>query len=216
MISPLNIFSHAARVRKKTEQQLEMYSKPSVSFFVLILLSTAIATFGLILDSASVIIGAMVVAPLLTPIFAFSLALIILRTKQVFQSLLLLFAGTVLSIGISFICAYTVSFIDGTPLAFNEEILSRTDPNFLYFLVALVSGMAGAYTYAKPNLKESIAGIAIAVALVPPLAVTGIGIAGNNVHVFLSSLLLYTSNLLGISFGSILIFILLGFGKEIE
>ncbi len=95
------------------------------------------------------------------------------------------------------------------------EILSRTHSNLLFFLVALFSGMAGSYAYAKPKVLSSITGIAISVALVPPLAVTGLGIATQQLNLSQESFILYLFNLSGICFGSIIMFLILGFGKDI-
>lgn len=186
-----------------------------MNYFVLIALSAAIATFGLALDNTSIVIGAMVVAPLITPVFAFSLGLILFRMKNVAKSFLSLFFGTLAGLCVSILMAMVVILINGN-FALGSEVLGRTEPNLLFFLVAFLSGIAGAYAYGRPQVLESITGIAISVAIVPPLAVTGIGIALQNYHLMQTSFLLYAFNLLGIAFGSIVTFVALGFGKDIE
>lgn len=208
------IFSPAVRIRKKTEARLEQYNQPSLSYFLLIILSSAIATAGLLLDNTSIVIGAMVVAPLITPIFGFALSFIVLKWRRMFISLGMLLSGTISAILISTVLAGLVTLVDGKSIMLTSEIISRTEPNLLYFLVALFSGMAGAYAYAKPDVLASLPGIAISVAVIPPLAVAGIGIVLTNFELVTQSLLLYGFNLAGILFGSLIIFLSFGFGSE--
>ncbi|MCB9798443.1 TIGR00341 family protein [Candidatus Nomurabacteria bacterium] len=212
---PFSFFSENNRIRRQAEKKLNEYNRPSMNYFVLIALSAAIATFGLALDNTSIVIGAMVVAPLITPVFAFSLGLILFRMKNVAKSFLSLFFGTLAGLCVSILMAMVVILINGN-FALGSEVLGRTEPNLLFFLVAFLSGIAGAYAYGRPQVLESITGIAISVAIVPPLAVTGIGIALQNYHLMQTSFLLYAFNLLGIAFGSIVTFVALGFGKDIE
>ncbi|PSO45074.1 MAG: hypothetical protein BRC22_01550 [Parcubacteria group bacterium QH_9_35_7] len=106
-----------------------------------------------------------------------------------------------------------VEFVTADPIKITEEIISRIEPNLLHLLVAIFSGMVGAYAYSKQDLSERIVGIAISVALIPPLAVVGLGIVINDPQIWQGSSLLYLTNLAGIIFGSIVMFTLLGFGK---
>lgn len=195
---------------------MESYTHPSVSFFVLIICAAIIATAGLILDNAAIIIGAMVVAPLITPLFGLSLGLILFRGKQIWYSILLLFSGTVMGIAASFLITKLVVLIEGIPITLTDEIFARSESHLLFFIVALMSGIAGAYSYAKPHLYGAIAGVAMSVALIPPLAVAGIGLAMQDWVLTDGSMYLYSINLAGILFGSILLFITLGFGGEEE
>ncbi len=210
----LELFSHGARLRRKTKAHLEEYSSPSYSFFLLILLSSAIATLGLLLNNTAIVIGAMVVAPLITPIFGFSLSLLIFQLKKMTSTLLMLFSGTLIAITIAALLGFFMTFIEGHTLSLNAEILIRIKPDFMFFLVALFSGIAGSYAYAKPEKIAAIAGIAISVALIPPLAVCGLGIVFSDWNLVSQSLLLYGFNLSGICLGSIITFLFLGFGKE--
>lgn len=208
--------SHTIRLREKTEKRLENYTRPTKNFFILISLSTAIIVLGLLLDNIAVIIGGMVVAPLITPIFGFSLGLILLKIKKVAISLYSLGLGTLLSIVVATSIAYLMILIEGKKILLTTEILTRTEPNILFFLIAFFSGMAGAYAYTHERIPERITGIAISVAIIPPLAVMGIGLAMIDSHLITQSFLLYLFNLLGICFGSVIMFVLMGFGKNIE
>jgi len=211
-----NIFSSSARIRSHAQKQLEKYSSPSRDFFTLIILSSAIVSFGLILDNSAIIIGGMVVAPLITPIFGFSLNILILRFKELGKSLLSILLGTLSAIIISILIGYLTNFIDESSLKATSEIISRVKPDIFYFLVALLSGLAGSYAYVSEKISASITGIAISVALIPPLAVAGLSIAMQNWNHLESSLILYMLNLVGIFFGSTIMFIILGFGHDIE
>lgn len=215
-MSLLTFFSEDSRLRRKLTAQMETYTEPSVSFFVLIGCAAVIAAAGLILDNAAIIIGAMVVAPLITPLFGLSLGLILFRWKQVWDSLVLLLGGTLLGIAASYLIAELVVLIEGIPIELTDEIFARTESHLLFFIVALMSGIAGAYSYAKPHLYGAIAGVAMSVALIPPLAVAGIGLAMQDWVLTQGSVYLYIINLAGILFGSILLFITLGFGGEEE
>jgi len=208
--------SQAAHLRKKTERQLETHMPPSGSFFLLIALASAIAAIGLLLDDSAIIIGAMVVAPLVTPVFGFSLRILAFKIRLASVSLGFVFIGTILGIFVAAMIGYLVILIEGNTFSVTGEIISRTRPNILYFLVALFSGMAGAYAYSRPKILESITGIAISVAIIPPLAVAGIEVAAGEWSLVTQSLLLYFFNLAGIIFGSIIMFVVLGFGKEIK
>ncbi len=210
------ITSHTNRLRKKTEKRLDEYSSPSVEFFVLIGLSAALAVTGLALDNTAVVIGAMVVAPLITPIFGFSLGLLVIRIRRITKSLMTTALGSLFAVVSATLITKVIIVLEGTGIEFTNEIVSRTEPNLLFFFVALFSGLAGAYTYAKPKLSERVAGIAIAVALIPPLAVIGIAVAQELWNIAYQSMLLYLFNLAGIIFGSVIMFVLLGFGRDIE
>ena len=211
-----HLTSQTVRLRRRTEARLDEYNKPSQDFFVLISLASSLAVLGLALDNAAIVIGAMVVAPIITPIFGFSLGLIVARAKRVTVSLTTLLLGTLLSIVVTTITGLVVMFVEETGITVTDEILARAEPDLLFFLVAFVSGLIGAYAYARHDVAERIAGIAISVAVIPPLAVVGIGIALQDWTLATQSLWLYAFNLLGICFGSILMFVFLGFGKEIE
>lgn len=206
------IHTEAQYQRKKTEQRLESYNQPTFGYFFLIFLSSTMATFGLIMNNTSIVIGAMVVAPLITPFFGLSLSLLLLHGVNILKSIYMLFAGTVLAILTAMFFATIINFADSNLISLNTEIISRTKPDVLFFLVALFSGMAGAYAYAKPDKLDSLAGAAISVAVIPPLSVTGIGLTISDSLIFSQSLFLYLFNLSGICFGAILVFFFLGFG----
>lgn len=178
----------------------------SVTYLILMILSTLLATTGLFANSAPVIIGAMILAPLMAPIISLSMGII--RTDQflLFKSIKTLVIGIFMAL--LFSSVYTL-FI---PLEqITAEMQGRLHPNLLDLLVAVFSGIAGAYATSKEEIAKSLAGVAIAVALVPPLSVTGIGIGLGNIDVIYGSFLLFITNLVGITLSAALTFIILGF-----
>lgn len=181
-------------------------SKVTSSYLVLMALSTLIAAFGLFGNSSPVIIGAMILAPLMSPII--SLAMGVLRQEQdlIKDSLITIAFG--LLIGYAF--AVLITWI--TPLKTpNSEMIARIRPNLLDLGVAAASGVAGAYAHAKKEVAKTLAGVAIAVALVPPLAVSGIGLGWGDWPIFFGALLLLGTNLAGMVLAGALTFLFLGF-----
>ena len=181
-------------------------SKFSVTYLILMILSTLLATTGLFANSAPVIIGAMILAPLMAPIISLSMGII--RTDQ----FLLFKSIKTLAIGIFMALLFSSVYTLFIPLEqITAEMQGRLHPNLLDLLVAVFSGIAGAYATSKEEIAKSLAGVAIAVALVPPLSVTGIGIGLGNFDVIYGSFLLFITNLVGITLSAALTFIVLGF-----
>lgn len=193
-------------------EQIEVYrtmrrgARPDVDFFVLIVLSSVIATLGLLQNSAAVIIGAMLVAPLMTPILSLSLGLV-----QGDIRLLRLALESALK-GVTLAIAVAIGAVLLTPHSqLTSEILARTHPTLLDLIVALASGAAGAYAIARKEVAAALPGVAIAAALVPPLCVVGAGIALGRPEVAGGAILLFATNLIAISMAGAVIFLLLGF-----
>ena len=178
----------------------------SQEFMVLLILATLIASFGLLSDSAPVIIGAMILAPLMAPIISASMGLVREDKKLLSTSLRTLFIGTTGALFFGFLSSLLLPIE-----AVTGEIQARMSPNLIDLLIAICSGIAAAYANSKEKISQSLAGVAIAVALVPPLAVSGIGIGWWNLHVFQGAFLLYITNLAGIILASGLTFIFMGY-----
>jgi len=204
------------RIRRKTQKHLETYSKPSIDFFVLIACASALISLGLLLDNTAIVIGGMVVAPLITPFFGFSLNFLLLKPWGMLRALLSIFLGTTLAIAIAFVIGQLTILLYNKDSILTSEIMSRTQPDTLYFLVAVISGLVGTFAYGKKELTEKVVGIAISAAIVPPLAVAGLALAIDNINFFSQSTLLFFINMIGIFIGSIIMFLLLGFGKDIQ
>ena len=145
---------------------------PTVSFYFMLSMSAVIATFGLLANSAAVVIGAMIVAPLMNPIVALSYSLVAGRWEAMFLALAVAATGAALTIGIGLLMTESI----GWKLA-GSEILARMRPTLLDLGVAMAAGAAAAFAYTRPGVASSLAGVAIAVALVPPLCTVGIVLA---------------------------------------
>lgn len=198
--------------RASTEQFQELFkvlrvnSFVSTPFMVMMILSTLIATFGLFANSSPVIIGAMILAPVIAPIVSFSMGMVRYEVSMLKESFITITAGTLVSL----VIAAGVSII--IPLkVLTPEIEARLSPTLLDMGIAISSGIAAAYAHANEGIAKSLAGVAIAVALVPPLAVAGIGIGWWDWEVFSGAILLYATNLAGIILFGGLTFLLLGF-----
>lgn len=178
----------------------------TTAFMVMMILSTLIATFGLFANSSPVIIGAMILAPVISPIVSFSMGMVRYDIPMLKESVITIIAGTLVSLAF----AATVSLL--IPLkVVTPEIEARLSPTLLDMGIAISSGIAAAYAHSNEGIAKSLAGVAIAVALVPPLAVSGIGIGWWDWEVFSGAILLYATNLAGIILFGGLTFLLLGF-----
>lgn len=181
-------------------------AKATPSMKVLMVLSVMLAMAGLYANSAPVIIGAMILAPLMAPIV--SLAMGLARTEP---GLMRASAQTVL-VGVGWGLGTAILFAWITPLEIpTTEMQSRMSPHLLDLVVAVVSGIAGAYASAKEEIAKSLAGVAIAVALVPPLSVVGIGIGWGDWAMAGGALLLLVTNLVGIALAGAATFLAMGF-----
>lgn len=176
------------------------------AYLVMMVLSTLITTFGLYANSAPVIIGAMILAPLISPLVSFSMGLIrfdVVLLKTSFKTIVI---GTLASLFVAAVVSLMI------PLKIvTSEISSRLTPTLLDLGIAVASGVAAAFAHAKEGIAKSLAGVAIAVALVPPLVVAGIGIGWLDWSIFSGAFLLYLTNLAGIIMFGGLTFLLLGF-----
>ena len=181
------------------------------SYIILMVASTILATIGLLLNSASVVIGAMLLAPLMTPIVSFSMGLLrgddFLLKHSAFKMLVGIFIGLFSSMALTYVVPY---------FKLTNEILSRINPTILDLGVAIVSGFAAAYSKSFKEIYQSLAGVAVAVALVPPLAVSGIGITHGEYYIFFGAFLLFLTNLVGITLSATFTFQLLGFSATLR
>ena len=191
---------------KELFTQLRENAKPRQTYVVLMILSTLLATFGLFSNSSPVIIGAMILAPLMSPIISLSMGVLRQDRSLIKSSTVTILVG----LGVGYLFAIILTLI--TPLSdLNTEISARTNPNIIDLGIAVVSGVAGAYAHSKEQIAKTLAGVAIAVALVPPLAVSGIGIGWGNWSVFFGSFLLLLTNLTGMVLAGSLTFLLTGY-----
>lgn len=186
-------------------ERIQSSSKWDVDFIALTCLSTMIATGGLIQNSAAVVIGAMLVAPLMTPLLGIGLSLVqgnLILMRTAVQSVI---RGFLLAVGIAFAAGWIWSDPQIT-----SEMAARGAPGILDLMVAFVSGMAAAYAIGRPNLLSALPGVAIAAALVPPIATLGISLASGQWWLSLGSGVLFATNIVSIVLGTACSFLAVG------
>jgi uncharacterized hydrophobic protein (TIGR00271 family) len=195
------------KVREKQKHGLSIFetlamgAAPTREYYILTILSCVIATMGLIQGSAAVIIGAMIVAPLMTPILAFSLGVVWGDLFLIRLSVASIFKGIFWAVLIS----SSIAFIVPLPIL-SPEIIARTNPTLFDVAVAIASGLVGAYGNANKKISNSLVGIAIAVALMPPLCTVGIGIGKGSLAVAGGASILFMINLICISLAGAVVF----------
>ena len=201
------LFSHASQEQYASLfTNLREESKLSQNFMVLLILATMIATFGLFINSSSVIIGAMLLAPLMQPIVSLSMGVLRQDTSLEING------AKTIAVGVIAVLVTAAIIALFTPIErLTSEMSGRLSPTILDLFVAIVSGVAAAYAKSNEKILGSLAGVAIAVALVPPIAVAGIGLGWADWHMFSSAFLLFITNLVGIVLSAAFTFSLLGF-----
>jgi len=199
-------FKLSPQERESVYTQINDNAKGNFPYFFITVLSTIIITLGLIIDSSAVIIGGMLIAPLLWPVLSFSVSVTRARVYTVKKSSGTLFVSFLVILGVSIIVGYI------TPLNLSgNEIIFRTKPTLIELLIGLSSGLVAAYSVSSKKIVSNLAGVAIAVSLVPPLCVSGLSIVNGDYASMVGSLLLFVSNLLAITLSSVTVFMLEGY-----
>ena len=186
-------------------------SAPGPRYYVLMTIATLVAGLGLVTNSPAVIIGAMLISPLMTPIFGVSLGLVSGNGRLVQKALFGEFAGVALAILAGFALGSLPLYFKVTP-----EMIARTAPTLLDLGVALLAGTAGCLGIIDERISPVLPGIAIATSLVPPLAVCGLCLAMGAPQGAWGAFLLFFANFLAILIVSSLLFIFAGFVSKAE
>jgi len=175
------------------------------AFWVLLVLSAVIATAGVIADSTATVIGAMIVAPLMTPILGTALSIVLSNRHSVLVNLGLVLAGALVVIAIAFLIGLT-SQVDQVADT-NSQIAARVSPRLIDLVAALATGAVGAFAMVRSDLSDTLPGVAIAISLVPPLAVVGLTLESGAPSQALGALLLFGTNVSAIIATGTLIFL---------
>ena len=195
--------------------QVRRGTRTSTDFYVMMTLSAAIASLGLLLSSPTVIIGAMLMAPMMSALIGVGMGIVQGDIWLLRPSLRTTALGAFLVIGISGLVGLVVP---GRRIT--EEMLGRSSPTLIDLAVALVSGAAAAYAIARRDVASALAGVAIAVALVPPLATLGLAAISGDGQVAFGASLLFLTNLAAIVSAAAVVFLWMGFrpniGEEIR
>ena len=175
-------------------------------FSVMLGLSVLVAVMGLSADSAAVVIGAMLLAPLMVPVMAIAAAISMALPRHLLRAAAIVAVASLASVLLAFLVAMILP--DGQ---LPGEVLSRTSPDLRDLLVALAAGAAGAYATVRSDVSSALPGVAVAVALVPPLAAVGLTLEGGRADLAEGAALLYVANLTAIVLVGVLVFLLTGF-----
>ena len=206
----------SAEERRSVLEDLFVFGKENQTPYlfrmaVLLLLSTVIASAGLLSDSAAVVIGAMLVAPMMNPVMAAAGSVVMGWPRRFYASLWLVFAMGVTALLLSAL----IALLSPEVVIIPEQVQARTRPTFYDLLIALAAGAAGAYTIAR---KESgaIPGVAVAVALLPPLASAGILLTTGEYELATRAIVLFLTNLVAMILAGALTFMVVGVSPPIS
>lgn len=221
----IKVFSESPIPSDELAADMEVGARPSVGYYLLLILSASLATLGLISDSTAVIIGAMIIAPLMNPIMACSYAVARRNGELLQASLFSILTG----IAVVILVAGGITHLVGYRMLGNEAI-ARSNPSLIDLAIAVASGTAGAFAWTRKRIANAIPGVAIAVALVPPLCVGGMGFAlgdsgfldpsnrdmdSDARFIERGALLLFLTNFAAIVLCSCLVFLVQGYGRWI-
>lgn len=193
---------------KQLHQELLIDASWTTNYVVLTISSCLIATFGLISNSAAVIIGAMIVAPLMLPLRGLAFGALKGDLKLFRQALGAIAGATIISL----ILSWLIGHVAGIP-EYGSEVLSRTQPNLVDLGIAVTAGGISGFAKIRSQISDALAGTAIAVALMPPLCVVGLSLSQGIWSFSTGAFLLYLTNLLGITLACMLVFIAAGYTK---
>lgn len=184
----------------------------TTKFWVQLALASVIAAGGVIGNSTPAVIGAMIIAPLGTPIYGLALAAVIGDRKALRSSLWLLVSGIAVNILIGVLVG--LATFNRMPLDLNPQIVGRTAPTILDLAVAVATGVAGSFALARRDVADILAGVAIAISLVPVLAVVGITLGAGEFGLALGAFLLFLANAAAILIAGAVVFRVAGYARE--
>jgi uncharacterized hydrophobic protein (TIGR00271 family) len=211
----MNIFKIFSDVSSEEKNEaievLIEHSAPRRAFFLMVILSVAMAVLGIYLESVVVLIGSMLIAPVLYPVLTIALGIVISDVSLIRRS-----ANT---LGRSIFYAIVISGVVGLFLPLDTPTIPGIESDSIivvYAMVAMVSGIAAAFAMAKPSMNESFPGVAVSVSLVPPLAFVGVGIAELDWSLVQTYTVIFVVNVIGIIFTSMVVFLLLNLSTKKE
>ncbi|ROS75294.1 putative hydrophobic protein (TIGR00341 family) [Cellulomonas sp. PhB143] len=182
------------------------------AFWAMLVLSGVIAVAGVITDSTATVIGAMIIAPLSTPILGIGLGIVTGRGRQIGRSLVYVVSGVALVVLIGVLAALVLP--DGSDVLSNPQVTGRTSPGLLDLVAAFATGFAGSIALSRRDLGDVLPGIAIAISLVPPLGVVGVCLGEGAPALAVGALLLFTSNVVALVIASTVVFTVAGYPRE--
>jgi len=165
-------------------------------FWTLLPLAAVIASAGIVSDSTATVIGAMIVAPLMTPILGTAQAVVLADRRNLIRSVILVLTGALSVV----LIGYVLGVFSPAPVlaATNPQVAGRVDPHLVDLIAALATGLVGAFALVRPDVSDTLPGVAIAISLVPPLAVVGLTLESGAPSQAAGALLLFGTNVAAI------------------
>ncbi|MCR4333716.1 MAG: TIGR00341 family protein [Patescibacteria group bacterium] len=207
------LFHNVTEIEKNAAVEgIIQHATPRHDFFLMLVLSVSMASFGVLLNNSVILVGSMLIAPLLYPLLSLALGVIVTDERLVTNSTYTIVKSIVYALIAGFIIGFFFSSHDSTivfPFGVAGESLS-----LLYALVAVVAGFAAAFAVTKPHLNETLPGVAISVALVPPLAAAGVALSIFDWTVFSNSMALFLVNIICVVFSAMVVFAMFRFSVK--
>ncbi|GAA1929813.1 DUF389 domain-containing protein [Microbacterium aoyamense] len=181
-------------------------------FLIMLTISAIIATAGVLADSTATVIGAMIIAPLGTPILGIAWGIVIGRLSLVIRSILWVLLGLAIVVVLGLCFAVFVATPES--LATNSQVLGRTSPSLMDLIAALATGFVGGFAMCRKDLSAVLPGVAIAISLVPPLAVVGVCAGQGLWSDALGALVLFLSNVVALVIAGSIVFTMAGYARD--
>jgi uncharacterized hydrophobic protein (TIGR00271 family) len=187
-------------------------ASPRADFFGMVGMAVVMASLGMVMNNETVIIGSMLIAPIIFPILTLALGVVVMDGRLVLRSVVTLIKAMAVSVGMALLVGLFLRLGGGR---ISSLAVSRSEPSVLYVMVAVVAGMAATLAYFRERVKDyqPLPGVAISVALIPPLAAAGFGAAFTNWKVFWGGLGVFGMNVLGIVVTAMIVFLFLRIGN---
>ncbi len=166
------------------------------AFWVLLVLAAVIASAGIVADSTATVIGAMIVAPLMTPILGTALALVLADRRHLLHNIGLVLVGALVVVAIGYLVG--VAHHSEITAATNAQVAGRVSPKLIDLVAALATGAVGAFALVRSDISDTLPGVAIAISLVPPLSVVGLTLESGAPGEAMGALLLFATNVAAI------------------
>jgi len=193
--------------KTRTVEKLMKESNCTSNFILMTCLSMLMAALGIAMNNIPVVIGSMLISPVLFPVLSLSLGIVMADIKLIGRSFFAIVKSIAAGLALVLIFSLFINFqLDGP-----DSLIHGFHPSLIYFVVAFIAGLAASFALAKPEVSETLPGVAISVALIPPLAAVGIGMVNLNWEIISGALKLFLLNIVGITFSSMLFFSMMNF-----
>ncbi len=194
--------------QQKTLSQLLHESHARADYYFLLALASFIATLGLITNNASITVGGVLITPILFPLLSLAMGVVTSSPRAMGRGIKIILRSVTMVFLVSLLTAFVFASDE-----VGEEILSRIQPDLIFFIISFVSGVAVAYSWVKQDLSATLPGVAVSVSLLPPLCAVGIGTVMTDRLIVSGALTLFLVDLCATVIGAIIVFSLFGFSS---